>query len=165
MRRRDRHPRAPLVLAFAGLALAGGVSLAAEAAPPDLRLEWLVHGKAVREGVEPLHGRRGETVAIAYRLRNVGGSDAFTVILESRTALGRAARPERVHPGPDAGKADDRSLRLALAEGMRELCIDARLQTLAADDPGDPNAQDNRICRRVEVRIEDDAVVERRRSR
>jgi hypothetical protein len=34
---------------------------------------------------------------------------------------------------------------------MRELCVDARLETREPDEPGDPNRHDNRICRAVDV--------------
>jgi hypothetical protein len=137
------------VLAAAGLAPAD--ASAAAASPPDLRLEWLVEGKAVTAGAPPVRAREGETVEIPYRLRNVGGADAFAAVLEARTALGPVGKPVRVQPGPAAGVAADRTLRLAVAAGMRELCIDARLQTLEPDQPGDPNGHDNRICRPVEA--------------
>jgi hypothetical protein len=35
---------------------------------------------------------------------------------------------------------------------MRELCLDAALQNLRAEDPADPNPGDNRVCRAVKVR-------------
>lgn len=126
-----------------------GVGLAAEARPPDLRLEWAPGGPAA--SAEPLRGRPGETVRVDYRLRNVGGSDAFVAVVEARTALGPVGGPQRLQPGPAAGATIERRLSLALATGMRELCVDARLQTVEPEEPGDPNQRDNRICREVEI--------------
>lgn len=122
-----------------------------DTAPADLRLEWLVAGRPAAGEAGPIRGREGETVTVPYRLRNVGGADAFAVILEARTALGRSGAPERLQPGPAAGAKTDRTLRVAVATGMRELCIDARLQTVEAGGGGDPNRDDNRICRRIEI--------------
>jgi hypothetical protein len=137
------------VLAAAVPAL--GSARAGAESPPDLRLEWLVDGEAVTAGAPSVRGREGATVEIPYRLRNVGGADAFAAVLEARTALGPAGRAVRLQPGPAAGAAVERVLRLAVAAGMRELCIDARLQTLEPDQPHDPNRHDNRICRPVEA--------------
>lgn len=150
-----RPPLAAIVLAGSLSAVSTGpatssVALAAEARPPDLRLEWSSGGHDPG-AAEAVRGRRGETLRIPYRLRNVGGSDAFAVVVEAHTALGPVADRERLQPGPAAGAAIDRILSLALATGMRELCIDARLQTMEPEDAGDPNPQDNRICRKVEV--------------
>lgn len=150
-------PVAALAVALISGALAAGAVAPARAAaagagsPPDLRLEWLVGGAPATSGAPPVRAREGETVEIPYRLRNVGGADAFAAVLEARTALGPAGRPVRLQPGPAAGAAADRTLRLAVAAGMRELCIDVRLQTLEPDQPGDPNGHDNRICRPVEA--------------
>lgn len=154
MSREHRPNELAVALALALLAasaLAPGRAWAGADSPPDLRLEWLIDGAAANGPAPALRGRAGETIEIPYRLRNVGGADAFAVVLEARTALGRAGRPVRLQPGPAAGAADDRTLRLAVAAGMRELCIDARLQTLEPDQPVDPNRHDNRICRPVEA--------------
>ncbi|MCH9647904.1 MAG: hypothetical protein K0U98_06670 [Deltaproteobacteria bacterium] len=126
----------------------------------DLRLEWAEGrggegpsgslGGSSPQGGE-IHGTEGEAVSVAYRLRNIGGSNAFAAVVESWTALGREGRPLRLQPGPAAGEIQKRHLELALASGMRELCVEVRLQTLEAGSPGDPNPKDNRICRRVIV--------------
>jgi hypothetical protein len=42
-------------------------------------------------------------------------------------------------------------LDLPLAVGMREVCVEARLQNLAEDDPPDPEPANNRRCRRLDV--------------
>jgi len=123
---------------------------AAEAPPPDLYLEWIVGGRAVSDG-PPLEGFAGQTVVLDYRIGNAGGRDAFAVIISAHTALGRVAPPNRVQPGPKAGARLDRTLTVALAEGMRELCLEIQLQNLSAEDPGDPEPKNNRRCRRVEV--------------
>lgn len=117
--------------------------------PPDLHLEWIVNGRAVTDA-PPITGRSGETVELAYRIRNVGGRDAFSVVITAQTALGRIAAPRRIHPGPRAGAAFDRTLKMALARGMRELCVEVALQNLNAEDPGDPEPANNRRCRRVD---------------
>lgn len=153
---RTAGPAAALAVALTWgvLAVSGLTAAHAEAdgrTPPDLRLEWRVDGASDSAAAPAVRGREGETVEVSYRLRNVGGSDAFAVVLEARTALGPVGRPVRLQPGPAAGAAADRTHRLAIAAGMRELCIDARLQTLEPDHPGDPSNHDNRICRPVEV--------------
>jgi hypothetical protein len=110
-----------------------------------LRLEW--------GGTETsIDGRTGETVELSFRLRNVGGQDAFAALLSASTALGPQGSPQRLQPGPRAGESLTRKLLLPLAEGMREVCIDASLQNLRAEDPADPNPGDNRICRAVKVK-------------
>lgn len=121
-----------------------------EPAPADLRLEW---PGGTRER-EPLRGRAGESVRVPYVVRNVGGRDAFAAILTSHTALGRLHPDERVRPGPAAGRHLDRQVRMALAEGMRELCLEVRLQTLRADDPPESNREDNRLCCPIEIEPE-----------
>lgn len=154
-------------LALRGSAIAFGVLLAGavpapateEPAPADLRLEW---PGGARER-EPLKGRPGESVRIAYVVRNVGGRDAFAAIVTSHTALGRVRPDERVRPGPAAGGRLDRRLRMALAEGMRELCLEVRLQTLRADEPPEANREDNRLCCAIE--IEDEPGPDRRTDR
>jgi hypothetical protein len=163
-----RHQRTTAVAIALGLGIPALWPLgrhpvqAQEGRPPDLRLEWLAGGAPVTGATAAVRARAGETVTVPYRLRNVGGSDAFTAILEARTALGRTGPPERLQPGPAAGSASDRSLTLAVADGMRELCLDARLQTLEPQDPGDPNPRDNRICRPVEVVKDTDSPREER---
>ena len=137
--------------AIAVLTVLTPTSLPATAAPPDLFLEWLVDGRAVIDSPD-LTGRAGETVRIEYRIRNIGGTAAFAVIGQAQTALGRVGAPIRIQPGPDAGAHIDRHLDLPLARGMREICIDVQLQTLAADDPKDPDTDNNRRCRHVTVR-------------
>lgn len=112
--------------------------------PPDLRLEWL-------DPAEAIEGTAGETVELRYQLRNIGGRDAFAVVVRAHTSLGEPRRPERLQPGPKAGEKADRKLPLALAVGMREICIDVTLQNLSAEEPGDANVKDNRICRPIRV--------------
>jgi hypothetical protein len=128
---------------------------AAVAPPPDLRVEWVSSGAPTREG-EPVRGKAGEVRRLEYQVRNVGGADAFAIILAAQTALGPFGKPVRIEPGPQPGRLLRRTLELPLAEGMREVCIEAALQTSNADDPHDPNPQDNRLCRRVEIRKEAD---------
>lgn len=123
--------------------------------PADLRLEWArgkgAEGSGSSFRASDIEGAEGETVSVAYRLRNIGGSNAFAAVIESWTALGREGRPLRLQPGPVAGEIQERHLELALASGMRELCLEVRLQNLEAGSPGDPNPKNNRICRRVIV--------------
>ncbi|HXI13013.1 MAG TPA: hypothetical protein VNM92_10240 [Thermoanaerobaculia bacterium] len=121
---------------FAGTAYPGGSS------PPDLAISWVQPGT--------LTGTAGETAQIRYLIRNVGGTDAFAVISRIGTTLGPIA-PARTQPGPEAGKSLERKLALALAVGMRELCIDVTLQNIAIDDSPDPNPKNNRACRPVVV--------------
>ena len=128
-----------------------GDTWAAETRAADLRLEWLVKGRAVRT-IPAVQGKAGETVQLEYRLRNVGGRDAFAAMIEVRTALGRLGRSIRLQPGPKAGQGFDRSIDVPLATGMSELCVDVRLQNLQLQDPNDPNVEDNRICVRIRVR-------------
>ncbi len=117
---------------------------AAESAPSDLRLEWV-------DTLPVVEGTAGATIELKYLLRNLGGRDAFAVILKSHTSLGPAGAPLRLQPGPAAGRAMERKLALPLAIGMRELCIEASLQNRQSDEPADPNLRDNRICRAVRV--------------
>lgn len=130
--------------------IVSGDRLDAAEAPPDLYVEWIVNGRGVTDA-PPITGRSGETVELAYRIRNVGGRDAFSAVITAQTALGRIAPPRRIQPGPRAGAAFDRTLSMALARGMRELCIEVALQNLDAEDPEDPEPGNNRRCRRVET--------------
>lgn len=130
--------------------LALGSPLVGVSSPPDLRLEWLEGGRPTREA-GPVSGAAGETLRLPYQLRNVGGGEAFAAVLSVRTTLGPLGRAERLQPGPDAGEEVPLWLDLPLARGMREVCVEVRLQTLDAGDPGDPNRTDNRLCRKVEV--------------
>ena len=113
-------------------------------APADLRLQWADNGSA-------LDGKAGDTIDVRFALRNVGGSDAFAVILKTHTTLGPYGQSARLQPGPRAGESLDRRVSLPLATGMKELCVEASLQTVALDEPRDPNLGDNRICRAVTV--------------
>lgn len=125
---------------------------------PDLRLEWIeADGDKERPQNEltpptPIEGHAGETVRLKYRIRNVGSTDAFAVIVRVQTGLGATERPIRVQPGPSAGRAIERTVDVALAVGLAEICIGASLQTVRVDDPRDPFTEDNRICRRATVR-------------
>lgn len=145
---KQRTPAWPSVAT--GLALSVWL-IGATPAPPDLRLEWQIGGQYTRVA-PPLVGAAGSTVTLVYRLRNVGGSDAFAAILSTFTALGPQGRVVRLRPGPGAGLAFERTLDLPLAAGMREVCIETRLQTLGDNEPRDPNPGDNTVCRRVSVR-------------
>lgn len=128
------------VLASAALLL-----LVSAAPPPaDLRLAWSDNGA-------DLEGDAGATVPIGYTIRNVGGRDAFAVVIRMTTALGPVA-PMRLQPGPAAGATFERTGAVSLAVGMRQLCIDATLQNVSLEDPPDPNLNDNRICRGVRVK-------------
>ena len=120
------------------------VLIAAAPPPADLRVLWSDKGG-------DLEGDAGATVPIAYTIRNVGGRDAFSVVIRTTTALGPAA-PVRLQPGPAAGATFERTGAISLALGMRELCIDVTLQNVSVEDPPDPNLNDNRICRGVKVR-------------
>jgi hypothetical protein len=130
------------------LAVCTASGVAAES-PPDLRLEWL-EGGAPTPRPPAVRGRAGELVRFDFRLVNVGEGAARSVALATHTTLGPAGAREELRPGPGAGEAMRRSIELELAVGLRELCIDA---TLVEDDAGgrDPNPEDNRICRAVEV--------------
>lgn len=143
------HRLTRIVAATVLLVSGAGASLAVDA-PPDLRLEWLVHGHPTTTA-GPVSGRAGVTLRLAYQLRNVGGSQAFAVEISAYTTLGSLGEPQRVEPGPRAGEEMPRWLDLPLARGMREVCLIARLQTLNEDDPRDPNPADNRLCRSVRV--------------
>jgi hypothetical protein len=132
------------------IALASGAAPSPAQPGPDLRLEWLEAGRA-RAQAPPLEGRSGERITVAYRLGNSGDRDAFAVILQAFTALGPYGSAERVEPGPATNQRIDRALTLVLSEGMRELCLEARLQNRSAGDPSDPRPHDNRICRRIQV--------------
>ena len=112
--------------------------------PPDLEITWVDDGHS-------LAGKSGETLQIRYRISNLGGTDAFAVIARASTTLGPIS-PARIQPGPAAGKRFERSFGLALADGMKELCVDVQLQNVALDDPPDPNLRNNRACRHVAVR-------------
>ena len=112
--------------------------------PPDLEIAWVDDGKTIV-------GNGGDTVQIRYRISNLGGTDAFAVIARASTTLGPIA-PARIQPGPAAGKRFERSFSVALADGMKELCIDVQLQNVALEDPPDPNLRNNRACRHVAVR-------------
>lgn len=133
------------------------------AAPPDLHLEWLEGGVPTRDA-PGLDGETGQTLTLRYQVRNVGGSDAFALVLTESTSLGRLSGPSRVQPGPAAGAALARTLRLALAPGIREVCVQATLQTERLADPEDPNPENNVLCRRVRVRPAK-SVEDRHRSR
>jgi hypothetical protein len=148
-RRRSREPF--------GIALLVAAALLAGAAPPppDLLLEW-IEGQRPTTSAPPVAGRAGEVVHLDYQVRNIGGRDAFAMLLSAHTALGRVAPPRRVQPGPARGHALPQRLDLPLAVGMREVCVEARLQNLSADDPPDPEPRNNRRCRRVEVVPHDD---------
>jgi hypothetical protein len=122
-----------------------GAKEPASPSPADIRLEWV-------DGGAPVEGEAGQTVEIPYHLRNVGGQDAFAVLLRAHTALGPLGRTLRLEPGPRAGETMARQVSLPLAEGVRELCLEATLQNLTPSDPSDPDPRDNRICRGVRVR-------------
>lgn len=151
--RRERVLAGPVVLVL--VVLSAGVAARARgqeaaAAPADLRLEWLENGAHLRDAA-PLRGEVGETKRVSYLLSNVGGDDTFAAILSVRTTLGPQGRPRRLEPGPEAGEAWRQELALPLAAGLREVCIEVRLQTLQASDAPDPNTEDNSLCRRVLV--------------
>jgi len=139
----------PLVMALAASGLAHP-SVPTGEQSGDLRLEWT--GAAGK-----IQGRAGEAVVLRFQLRNVGGRDAAAAVLAVATALGPLGPPRRLAPGPRAGQGETRTLSLSLARGMREVCIDAALETAHADEPRDPNPRDNRICRPVRVRADDDS--------
>lgn len=134
--------RVAVTIAVAALA---AIPCGAEGAPPppDLRLEW--------KSASPIEGRSGQVVLVPYRLRNIGGAHAFASILRVHTTLGPYDAAERIQPGPKAGQTIDRAINLALAVGIREVCVEVTLQTLAADERGDPNLKDNRVCAPVKV--------------
>lgn len=123
---------------------------AGDGPPPDLRLEWMEGGRATTDGSDVV-GVAGQRVSLAYQVRNVGGSDAYAVVISAYTALGRLGQRLRLQPGPAVGRALRRQLEMTLARGMRQLCLEVRLQTLEADEAQDPNPDDNRLCRRLEV--------------
>lgn len=122
-------------------------SMVATPAPADIRLEWI-------GGAAPIEGSPGRTVELHYAVRNVGGSEAFAVVVRGLSSLGPTGDPIRLQPGPAPGKKIERRSVIALATGMRELCIEATLQNRNRDDPLDPTPSDNRICRIVKVKAE-----------
>ena len=127
------------------LLTSAAVSLTAAAdTPPDLRLRWSTAGTSVG-------GTAGSSAALEYELANVGGSGAFAVVLNAHTTVGRVGPPERLQPGPAAGATVKRKVSFALVRGMREICVDATLQTRGERDPLEANLENNRICRAVIV--------------
>ena len=128
----------------------------AGATPPDLRLEWVIDGRRVRTP-DAVRGTAGEVLQFEYVLLNVGGAPAFAAVLSATTTLGPLPASHRLQPGPQPGQSVRRSLRLALATGMRQVCVQVRLQTARAADPGDPSPEDNLLCREVIVTDSDHA--------
>lgn len=120
-----------------------------EVLAPDIGVRWVEPEEADAAAVV---GTRAE---IAYYLYNQGVADADAVIVETHTTLGPLRPPHRLEPGPGAGATLHRVEHLAVVEGMRELCVEVRLQTLAADSPPDRNLANNRICRSLEPTIAD----------
>ena len=149
------------LLAFSWWHVSGGASSlrtsSAEGGPPDLVLEWTEGGRPSASG-SVVRGQAGETVQLSYQIRNVGGSDAYAAVVSAHTGLGRYGQPRHLQPGPAAGGVLKRRFSLTLALGMRELCLEAHLQTLTADEAKDPRPQDNRRCRKVEL-VEPSAAV------
>jgi len=137
--------RRVLPLACLLLLLVVGEATAIASPPPDLRLEW-------SDDTGTVSGVAGTTAAVAYRVRNIGGQDAFAVLLRAYSALGPLHKPVRLQPGPRPGAAVARVLAVSLAAGMREVCVEAQLQTLRLDDPLDPTLENNRICRAIVVK-------------
>lgn len=133
---------------LAAFAVASVVAADSPPPPADLRVTWADRG-------EPLAGAAGQTVDVPYLIRNLGGRDAFAVIVRVRTGLGPVGPAARVQPGPDAGKALTHQFALVFGQGMREVCVDVQLQNLAAEDPPDPNLADNRVCRAIQVKKEE----------
>lgn len=124
--------------------LLAAAELSGEAGAPDLRLEWKDRGDAIS-------GRAGSSVALSFLVRNVGSAPAFATVLRIHTSLGRLGEAVRIQPGPSRGASIERTVTVPLAAGMRELCVEAVLQSRAPDDPVDPNPNDNRICRAIRV--------------
>lgn len=149
------HRVVPAVLLALLAPLPGRASSAVDA-PPDLRLEWVIDGRSSRVA-NPLQGVVGEVVRLDYQLRNVGGAPAFAAVLSATTTLGPLSGSQRVQPGPKPGESMRRSLRLTLVIGVRQVCIQARLQTVRATEAGDPNPEDNLLCRHVIVKDRDNA--------
>lgn len=119
------------------------LSVAADT-PPDLHLQWSKTGSSVS-------GAAGSSAHLEYELTNVGGSGAFAVILNVYTTVGRVGPPLRLQPGPAAGASVQRKVSFALVRGMREICVDATLQTRGEREPLETNLQNNRICRAVVI--------------
>jgi hypothetical protein len=153
------------VLAGLFVSLAASSSAAQEvdslptATAADLRVEWIDPNEHTANAKPdsaktpaPVIGRSGQTVRLRYRIRNTGGMDAFAVLVRVQTGLGRNGPPVRLQPGPKAGRSLERDLDLALATGMAEVCVEARLQTLRADDPTDPYQDNNRACRQIRLK-------------
>lgn len=114
---------------------------AGKATGPDLGLVW------TESTANPDERKENEVLRFTYRLFNQGDTDAYAVIVESHTALGSLHPPRRLEPGPRAGEAMDGVEQLSLVPGMRELCVEVKLQTLAAASPQDHNPTNDRICR------------------
>lgn len=142
--------RHDLLLTFLACAI-GLLPVAVEgASAPDLRLEWKVGSRSTRTAPS-LEGESGTQLRIAYRIRNVGGRDAWAVFVRAYTTLGTVGPEARLRPGPGAGRALERQIVLTLAQGMRELCLEARLQQLDIQESPEANTDDNRLCRRIRV--------------
>jgi hypothetical protein len=116
----------------------------AAAPPPDLHLLWSTAGASVS-------GAAGSSASLEYELTNIGGSPAFAVILKAHTTVGPVGPPLRLQPGPAAGASVQRKVTFALVRGMREICVDATLQTRGEREPPEANLQNNRICRAVVI--------------
>lgn len=153
-----RHPRQRVAgLVAITIALAAPTPVRggdADAAPPDLRLEWVIDGRRVRTP-DPIRGTAGEVLRLDYEVLNVGGAPAFAAVLSVTTTLGPLPGSRRLQPGPQPGERIRSSLRLSLSAGVRQVCVQARLQTARATDPGDPHLEDNLLCRDVIVRDDD----------
>ncbi len=127
-----------VVLLFVSSAMAANDSNA-----PDLRLDW--------PGAKAIAGRDQEKLTLRYRVLNHGSRDAFAVIVESFTNGKTIHHNHRFEPGPRKGQSIRGDLTITLTLDLKEICLEAKLQTLRVDDPIDPNPQDNRVCRPVSV--------------
>ena len=150
-RRSDRTHSPWVIVRSLGPALFGPVLVIANCAQqpvaadratgPDLGLVW------TNPTANPDEHETRQALRLTYRLFNQGDTDAYAVIVESRTALGALRPARRLEPGPRAGDVVDLAEQLSLVPGMRELCVEVKLQTLAAGAPQDPNPTNDRICR------------------
>ena len=116
---------------------------AAEGSAPDLLLEW--------PGSHAVKGRDQERVTLPYLVLNHGNRNAFAVIVEASTNGKAFTHNRRFEPGPREGQSIRGDLTITLTLNLKEICLEAKLQTLRVDDPVDPNPQDNRVCRPVLV--------------
>lgn len=133
-----------LLINLLAVLLPASSALAADpTSAPDLRLDW--------PGARTVVGQDQERLTLRYRVLNHGARDAFAVIVEASTNGKTIHHNHRFEPGPRKGQSVRGDLNITLTLDLKEICLEANLQTLRVDDPVDPNPHDNRVCRPVSV--------------